>query len=390
MADQRKIRVMVVDDSVVVRRVLCDIIAADPDLEVAGTAENGVRALARLADLNPDLITLDIEMPELDGLDTLVAIRKRLPRLPVIMCSTLTARGAAATIDALTRGASDYVTKPSNTGSMAEARQVVRDELIPKIKALCARVGGGRPPGSGLRPMPAGAAGGAAPHPPASGVRTLPLTFPAAGPPAASWVRNHPPRTGTWRVDVVVIGVSTGGPNALAHLLPALPPDLPVPVLVVQHMPPLFTAQLAARLAKASRLPIREAAGGERLSPGQVWVAPGGYHLEVAPGAPGWALRLQTEAAENSCRPAADVLFRTAVAAYAAGVLGVVLTGMGHDGLKGCEAIRAAGGQVLAQDEATSVVWGMPGSVARAGLADKVLPLDQLAADVARRVRVGR
>jgi two-component system chemotaxis response regulator CheB len=191
-------------------------------------------------------------------------------------------------------------------------------------------------------------------------------------------------------VDAIVIGVSTGGPNALARLMPALPADLPVPVMIVQHMPPTFTALLAERLAKVCRVPVKEAAGGERLGPRQAWVAPGGYHLEVGPGAPGRALRVNTLAAENSCRPAADVLFRSAAAAYGAGTLAVVLTGMGYDGTRGCEAVRAAGGQVLAQDEATSVVWGMPGSVARAGLADQVLPLDELAAAIARRARVGR
>ncbi len=404
MPDERKVRVMVVDDSVVVRRLLCDIISADPALEVVGTAENGARALARLPQFDPDLITLDIEMPELDGLDTLVAVRKRFPRLPVIMFSTLTARGATATIDALTRGASDYVTKPSNVGSLAEGRQAIRDQLIPKIKSLCPRgpsgSAGARPPvpvaaPSGVRTLPP-----VSPVPAPSGIRTLPagawaVPVPSGVrtlPPAPSGVRALPlsSRTGSWRVDAVVIGVSTGGPNALAHLLPALPADLPVPVLIVQHMPPMFTALLAERLAKVSRLPVREAAGGERLGPRQAWVAPGGFHLELALGAPGWNLRLQTGASENSCRPAADVLFRSAVGAYGAGVLGVVLTGMGQDGTKGCEAIRAAGGQVLAQDEATSVVWGMPGSVARAGLADKVLPLDQLAAEVVRRVRVAR
>ncbi len=409
MGDGRKLRILVVDDSAVVRRILCDIISADPGLEVVGVAENGAIALARLPQLEPDLITLDIEMPELDGLETLTAVRKRYPRLPVVMFSTLTQRGASATIDALTRGASDYVTKPSNSGSISEARQSIRDQLLPKIKTLCARSSNSSRPAaplSGLHASPARPQPGLPPsgvRSPAnttahtSGIRSLAAlssTPPPSGYrplPAASGARTlSPPRTGSWRVDVVVIGISTGGPNALAQLLPALPGDLAVPVIIVQHMPPMFTALFAERLAKVSQVVVREAAGGERLGPRQAWLAPGGFHLEVGGSPAGCFLRIHTDAAENSCRPAADVLFRSAAAAYRASVLGVVMTGMGEDGTKGCEAIRSAGGQVIAQDEETSVVWGMPGSVVRTGLADKVLPLDELAGEILRRVRVGR
>lgn len=396
MADPRKIRVMVVDDSVVVRGILSEVIASDPALEVAGVAVNGAQALERLAQLNPDLVTLDVEMPVLDGLETLSGIRSRYPRLPVVMFSTLTERGTVATVEALTRGASDYVTKPSNTGSMAGARQAIREQLIPKIKSLCTRAPNG-PPRSGLLSFPTNTA-------PRSGILSFPTsTAPRPGvptpparpepaavlapPPAA---RALPPRATKGRVEVVVVGISTGGPNALARMLPELPADLPVPVLIVQHMPAGFTGLLAERLAKASRLPVKEAAGGERLAPRAAWLAPGGSHLEIASAVPGWALRLNQEAVENSCRPAADVLFRSAARCFGPGVLAVVMTGMGQDGHKGCEAVRAAGGQVLAQDEATSVVWGMPGSVARAGLADKVLPLEQLAGEIVKRARAGR
>jgi two-component system chemotaxis response regulator CheB len=207
----------------------------------------------------------------------------------------------------------------------------------------------------------------------------------AGGPPLSAISRLLP-----GRVDAVVIGVSTGGPNALARVLPVLPPDLPVPVLIVQHMPAEFTGLLAKRLAKLTPFPVREAAGGERLGPRQAWVAPGGSHLAVAADPSGPVLTLQADAQENSCRPAADVLFRSAAAAFGTGVLAVVMTGMGQDGLAGCRVIRAAGGRVLAQDEATSVVWGMPGCVVRAGLADHVLAVDQLADEIVRLVRVGR
>jgi two-component system chemotaxis response regulator CheB len=386
---KQKIRVLVVDDSVVVRRLLCDAIAGDPELEVAGTAENGVRALERIDALNPDLVTLDVEMPEMDGLETLSAVRKKFPRLPVIMFSTLTHRGTSATIEALTRGASDYVTKPSNVGSITEGRQTIRDQLVPKIKSLCPRFGL-RPPTADL--SPSGSHILAPPPQPAllppRAVQPLSGLRPAAVVAAAA-ARPAPARTPR-RIDAVVIGVSTGGPNALVRMLPALPAQLPVPVLIVQHMPPVFTALLAERLAKLTPFPVREAAGGERLGPRQGWVAPGGHHLAVAAEFPGWGLRLQSGAPENSCRPAADVLFRSAAAAFGPGVLAVVMTGMGQDGQAGCEAVRAAGGQVIVQDEATSVVWGMPGSVVRAGLADRVLPLDQIAGEIARRVSVGR
>lgn len=384
MTNPRKIRVMVVDDSVVVRGILSEVIASDPALEVAGVAVNGAQALERLPLLNPDLVTLDVEMPELDGLETLSGIRTRYPRLPVVMFSTLTERGTVATVEALTRGASDYVTKPSNTGSMAGARQAIREQLIPKIKSLCTRTPNG-PPRSGLLSFPTSTA-------PRSGILTLPpgaatRPVPIAAAPAG---RALPLYAAKGRVDVVVVGVSTGGPNALARVLPELPADLPVPVLIVQHMPAGFTGLLAERLAKAARLPVKEAAGGERLAPRAAWLAPGGSHLEIASAVPGWGLRLTQEAVENSCRPAADVLFRSAARAFGPGVLAVMMTGMGQDGQKGCEAIRAAGGQVLAQDEATSVVWGMPGSVVKAGLADKVLPLEQLAGEIVKRARAGR
>ncbi len=380
MTVAKKIRVLVVEDSVVVRRLLCDVIAGDADLEVVGTAENGTRVLERIAVLNPDLITLDVEMPEMDGLETLSAIRKRYPRLPVIMVSAVTLRGASSTIEALSRGASDYVSKPSGARSIGEVRQAIRDHLVAKIKCLCpqavvpAREGGRSLPPDSRTLLP-----------PREQTAVATPAARAGGPPLSAISRLLP-----GRVDAVVIGVSTGGPNALARVLPVLPPDLPVPVLIVQHMPAEFTGLLAKRLAKLTPFPVREAAGGERLGPRQAWVAPGGSHLAVAADPSGPVLTLQADAQENSCRPAADVLFRSAAAAFGTGVLAVVMTGMGQDGLAGCRVIRAAGGRVLAQDEATSVVWGMPGCVVRAGLADHVLAVDQLADEIVRLVRVGR
>jgi two-component system chemotaxis response regulator CheB len=357
----RPIRVLIVDDAVVVRRLVADVLSADPMLEVIGTAANGRIALARIPQVNPDLVTLDVEMPEMDGLQTLMAIRKTYPRLPVIMFSTLTDRGAATTIDALTMGANDYVTKPANVGSVAVAMQRVREELIPKIKALCADTAGiDLSPG---RPGP---------------VRPLIQPRPAS------------PASGQQRIDIVAIGVSTGGPNALAALLPALPADLPVPIVIVQHMPPLFTRLLAERLATQSAMQVKEGIAGAILQPAQVWIAPGDYHMVLRRQETAVQLFLHQEPPEHFCRPAVDVLFRSVAETYGAHTLAVVLTGMGQDGWRGCEHIREAGGQVLAQDEATSVVWGMPGFVVKAGLADQVLPLPQLAADIINRVYRGR
>lgn len=362
----QKIRVLVVDDAVVVRRMVADTIAADPELEVAGTAANGRIALAKLTQLKPDLVVLDVEMPDMDGLETLKALRQTHPRLPVIMFSTLTERGAVATLEALTLGANDYVTKPANVGSVALALQRLREELLPKIKALCPHLMPRKP----LLPA----------HPANNGAIEIPP------PPAQPVTRPALARGPLHPVEILAIGVSTGGPNALAELLPALPADFPVPVVIVQHMPALFTKLLAERLHAKSALNIRECIAGEVLRPGHVWIAPGGQHMVVERGNGQVRLGTQQEAPENSCRPAVDVLFRSVVKAYGAGTLALVLTGMGRDGLRGCELIHRANGQILTQDEASSVVWGMPGAVAQAGLADKVLPLNQLAPEIMRRV----
>jgi two-component system, chemotaxis family, protein-glutamate methylesterase/glutaminase len=346
------IRVLVVDDAVVARRLVADVLGGAPGIEVVGTASDGRLALAKLAATNPDVVILDVEMPVMDGMATLAAIRRERPRLPVIMFSTLTERGAAATLEALALGAADYVTKPASAGSAGLAMERVREELIPKVRAVTGRL-----------PRPGAAA--------------------SAGPRVA-WPARPPQQP-----EIVAVGTSTGGPNALAALLAALPADLGVPLVVVQHMPPVFTRLLAERLAGKCRLRVAEGVAGASLEPGQVWIAPGDHHMLVV--REGTAVRLATnqDPQENSCRPAVDVLFRSVAAAYGGRGLAVVLTGMGQDGLRGCERLREAGGQVLAQDEASSVVWGMPGFVARAGLAERVLPLGQIADEIVRRVRAG-
>jgi two-component system chemotaxis response regulator CheB len=365
-----RIRVLIVDDAVVVRRMLAHTLSEEPAIEVVGTAANGRIALAKLADLRPDLVVLDVEMPEMDGLQTLAAIRKQQAALPVIMFSTVTSRGAVATLDALALGASDYVTKPANAGGVTAAMQRVRDELIPRIKALCSLPA----PVSPIR------------RPADESARAARLSWPE--PPRVSLAGVLP---GVSRhVDVVAIGISTGGPKALATLLPTFPKEFPVPIVIVQHMPPLFTRLLAERLAAISRLAVLEGACGDTLAAGSAWLAPGDYHLVVAREQNAVRIRTHQEPPENFCRPAVDVLFRSVAATYGSGALAVVLTGMGQDGLRGCEQIRACGGQVLVQDQASSVVWGMPGAVAGAGLAEAVLPLEQMGSEILRRVMVGR
>jgi two-component system, chemotaxis family, protein-glutamate methylesterase/glutaminase len=356
-----RIRVLVVDDSVVVRRLVTRVLEEDPEIEVVGVAANGRIALAKLAQLAPDVVTLDIEMPELDGLATLAELRPRWPRLPVIMFSTLTERGAEATLEALSLGASDYVTKPTGLHNAAEALETVKAELLPRIKALHGARQLSRAPHAAL----------AAPQPLAPVVRP-------------------PVRIGPVRIDLVTIGVSTGGPNALAELLPSLPGNFPVPVVIVQHMPPVFTRMLADRLDTRCAVRVVEAEGGEVLAPGTVYIAAGGRHLTLHRQGASVLTAANDDPPENSCRPAVDVLFRGVAELYGPNALAVVLTGMGQDGLRGAEVIRVAGGQVLAQDEESSVVWGMPGFVVKAGLADAVLPLDRLAGEIGNRVAAGR
>lgn len=355
-----RIRVLVVDDAVVIRRMLSTVVEQDPALELAGVAANGRIALQRIEQVNPDVVTLDIEMPELDGIATLREIRRTHPKLPVIMCSTLTGRGAAATIEALSAGANDYITKPANVGGIVEGMKVMEQELVPKIKALCAHL---LPEEhvAPLRPVRAERPVARLPLPPRPAVR---------GP-----------------VDAIAIGTSTGGPNALHDVFSALPSAPDVPIFVVQHMPPLFTGMLAERLSKIGLVPFHEGAEGMLVEPGHAYLAPGGHHMEVRRDGVRVKLHLHDGPQENSCRPAVDVLFRSVAPVYGGGLLAVVMTGMGQDGLRGCQHVRERGGEIVVQDEATSVVWGMPGYVAEAGLADAIVPLPRIAGEIARRVR---
>lgn len=353
----RPARVLIIDDSAAVRRLLTDILSGDPLVNVAGVAPNATVAMEKLAELSPDVITLDVEMPDVNGLELLARIRSVAPRLPIIMFSSLTQKAAATTLEALALGATDYVTKPAQTGSREASVAQVRDQLIPKIKALAMQDAEPRPARARVTP----------PRPPVPDASARP--------------------------EILAVGASTGGPNALVDLFGALPAELPVPVVIVQHMPPVFTGLLAERLTAKGPLRFHEARDGDVLQPGQAWIAPGNYHMRIERTArqPAPVIRLGQEAPENSCRPAVDVLFRSVADAYGENALAVVLTGMGQDGLKGAERLRARGARIIVQDEATSVVWGMPGFVARAGLAESVLPLPEIAGEIRRRMlMVGR
>jgi two-component system chemotaxis response regulator CheB len=355
-----KIRVLIVDDAVVIRKILSDTLAQDPDIEIVGVAANGKIAIQKIPQCNPDIVTLDVEMPEMNGIETVKKIRETHPKLPIIMFSTLTERGAEITLEALSAGASDYVTKPANVGNVTTAKEMVKTEMLAKIRTLTQR-------STPLIPQPK------TPRAPQTG----------------SQIVQTPkvPSTKSAAVEMVCLGVSTGGPNALAALLPTLPAEFPVPIVLVQHMPPLFTKMLAQRLDAQCKLRVHEGETGMKVVPGNIYIAPGNFHMELRM-ADVPLIMLHQGPQENSCRPAVDPLFRSAVALYGAGTLGVILTGMGQDGLHGCKHIRECGGQIIAQDEASSVVWGMPGYVANAGLADVVLPLDKIGAEMV--MRVGR
>ncbi len=354
-----KIRVLIVDDTIVIRRLVSQIIEQDPDLEVAGVAANGNIALQKLTQVNPDVVTLDVEMPEMDGIETVKEIRKTHPNLPIIMFSSLTSRGAEATLECLDAGATDYVTKPQNVAGFAQSMDVLKEDLLPRIKSCCAnKLVSQRPPKTNEA--------------------------------AALRKPIKPADKGSHPVGILSIGTSTGGPNALAKLFQGITDPLPVPIVIVQHMPPLFTKSLAQRLDRNSSTNFFEGEENQEIEPGCAYIAPGGKHMELRRDNAKIRIRLHEGPLENSCRPAVDPLFRSVAKCYGPTALALILTGMGQDGLRGCEAICQSGGVALAQDEATSVVWGMPGYIAEKGLAEEVLPLDKIAASLQRRIEASK
>jgi two-component system chemotaxis response regulator CheB len=363
----RDIRVLVVDDSVSARRALGDALESE-GFKVCASAPNGLLGLEQLSLTRPDVVVLDLEMPVLDGLEFLSRMRPHHPKLPVLVFSGSVGQANEATLEAMWRGASDYVLKPPGIAP-ANMLPFLQRELLPRLRAL---VGEGPAALSGRR-------GGASPTVRAKN-RNAALPGPMLPAVAPRATREPVPA-------IVVVGASTGGPRALAALLDEIPPSFPVPIVIVQHMPAEMTSYFAEGLAHNSGLPVHLAQPGHAVAPGNVWLAPGGRHLVIDGDGGRPHFRTDDGPEEHACRPAVDPLFRSAAAVFGSAVLAVVLTGMGQDGLAGARAVHAAGGRVLVQDEISSVVWGMPGAVARERLAHAVVPLSQLPAEILTRTR---
>ena len=368
---------MIVDDAVVVRGLFTRWVEAEPDLELAASLRTGREAVNQVERADPDVVVLDIDMPELDGMAALPQLLAKKPDLIVIMASTLTRRNAEISLRALSLGATDYIPKP-DTNREVTTSMAFRRELIEKIRQLGLRAKRFRLPPVAPAPAPAPVAKPVAPAMPASPRPALH----ALHPPAHDVVLRPMPLT---RPHVLLIGTSTGGPQALNAVLGHIAGVFDrVPVLITQHMPPTFTAILAEHLAHLVKRPVHEAVDGEPVNAGSVYIAPGGKHMSVVRNNGIAAIALDDGPLINFCRPSVDPLFASAAKVWGHKALALVLTGMGSDGLQGAKAIVAAGGHVLAQDEASSVVWGMPGQVAHAGLASAVLPLDEIAHKLVR------
>ncbi|QDW40718.1 chemotaxis response regulator protein-glutamate methylesterase [Bradyrhizobium sp. KBS0727] len=367
---QEKLRVMVVDDSVVIRGMISRWIAAEPDMEVAASLRTGLDAVNQLERINPDVAVLDIEMPDLDGISALPRLLAKKRDLIIIMASTLTRRNAEISFKALSLGASDYIPKPESTRE-ATAAETFHHDLIQKIRHLGAKVR-----------RTASATAHASPTLAPVLAREA-AARPVAAPAAQMQLMRRPfsmlaPR-------VLLIGSSTGGPQALMSLVTEIGPVIDrFPVLITQHMPPTFTTILAEHLARSSRRPAREAVDGEIVKAGQIYLAPGGRHMRVVRHGADAAIALDDGPPVNFCKPAVDPLFNSAIDVWQGGVMSLILTGMGSDGMRGGKDIVAAGGSVIAQDEATSVVWGMPGAAANAGICAAILPLNQIGPKLVR------
>jgi two-component system chemotaxis response regulator CheB len=361
-------RALVVDDSVVFRRVVSEALERIPGIQVVGTASNGRKAVQQVLELKPDLVTLDIEMPEMDGLQVLEALRDAHCDASVIVLSGLTARASVLTVKALERGAFDFITKPA-ADSIEQSKELVFEALRPRVNALTRRR-----EIQGLLRQPG------APKPVATPPKPPP-TQRAEAPAVKPGVFRKPA--------LVLVGVSTGGPNALARLLPGIPRDIGVPILIVQHMPPLFTAYLAESLAPKCAIRVREARANEALEANTAYIAPGGRQMRIVTGGVKGVIQVTDDPPENNCRPAADYLFRSAANHFPGRAMAVILTGMGSDGVLGLRLLKRHGCHVIAQDEASCVVYGMPRAAVEAGVVDVVLPLEQIAARIAAQVRGG-
>jgi two-component system chemotaxis response regulator CheB len=361
LSDNQILKVLVVDDTVVYRKIVSDVLAEIPNVEVVGTAHNGKAALLKVRTLKPDLLTLDIEMPEVNGLEVLAELQKTAPRVGAVMLSTLTSEGGVMTMKALELGAFDFIPKPQ-AGNMAANKEAVKKALKPILDAFARsrRILG-----------------------------VLPKTKPAA----RTVRREKPGRSMVSRPvislqakpsSIIGIGISTGGPNALAQLLPQLPADINVPVVIVQHMPPMFTKSLAKSLDQKCGLDVREAVNGEPLKHNTVYIAPGGKQMKIVAGHDGKqrTIEITDDPPENSCKPSVDYLFRSIAQMYVGRATGVIMTGMGSDGSQGLRQMKKNGAFVIAQNEASCVVFGMPKEPIESGIVDVVAPLNDIASAI--------
>lgn len=369
------IGILAVDDSLVVRSLLSRLIDAEPDLHLMSTASDGRRAVEKVPSVKPDVVVLDVEMPVMDGLEALIEIRKIDPELPVIMFSNLTRSGAATTLEALANGAKDYAAKPQGSEGAVESFEQIRQDLFPKIRQ-------------------------------AHQIRQLRAQRRAEWSSASSSRQHETPivrstpdnartsigsATHTQPIEAIVLGASTGGPVALETLLRSLTVPLPVPMVIVQHMPAVFTKALADRLDTKVASTVVEAETGMPLQPGTCYIAPGGHHLEIVQSSSqGIRLRTNEDPAINGCRPSVEPLFASAASVYGHRLAAVMLTGIGKDGSVGAAIIADNGSPVIVQDEATSVVWGMPGAIAEAGHATSVLPIERIGGAIAELRLAGR
>jgi len=364
------VKVLVVDDSVVYRRVLSEALRSLPDVEVVGSAANGSQVVDKVKELQPDLVTLDIEMPGLNGIEVIEALRKAGLDVKVLVISSLTMSGGRLTLQALQNGAFDFITKPTSSTEDENSR-CIREELAPRLRAVARRLEVQNILRTGLAPTQRA-------EPRVAALRAAPENL---RPPVPDPLSGRKP-------EMVVIGVSTGGPNALATIFSTLPGDLGVPILIVQHMPPIFTQLLAANLSAHSAVPVREARHNEEIAPNTAYIAPGGKQMRLISAATGGRLlQLSDDPPENCCRPSVDYLFRSVANHFPARALAVILTGMGEDGTAGLRLLKQSGSTVIAQDEASCVVFGMPKAAIEAGVVDSVVPLAGMAERIATQVR---
>lgn len=365
MINANQLRTLVVDDTVMYRKIVSDILNEMPNVEVVGVASNGKIAMSKIALLKPDLLILDIEMPEMDGLEVLANIKRNAMDVGVVMLSSFTYQGGEMTMKALTLGAFDFILKPK-TDSMEESRQFIKNAFTPVLKAF-----------EHHREIKNILKGTAQPY--LKNKHYEPI----------SSVQRVKSVTQKAKSEIIALGISTGGPNALAQIMPKIPPDIGVPILIVQHMPPIFTQTLANSLNKKCALTVKEAVNGEPVCPNTAFIAPGGKQMKIITNSNTQAaiIKITDDPAENSCKPSVDYLFRSIAHHHKKPATGVIMTGMGSDGTLGLKLMKRNGATIIAQDEKTCVVYGMPKEPIEAGIVDVIAPLDKIAEEICRTVK---